>query len=449
MRRLVVALLVLTAQAAHAQQPDTLVLTLEQGLEIARRNNPAYIRAANQVGLNGAETRSALFSGVLPSVSLNLLNTGYTGNLSRRATDNFGNPIANPNAEYVYFSNTRQGLGLSWQLRGPQPWYRIKRIGVENQRRQLGEDVAGETLRLELRRRFFDALEQDELLAAEAEIGSAMSSDLETAQRLFELALKSRLDVLQAELQIEEQQLAQRRQRGVRDQARLALASMLGQSDLPPVRPAPTEVPLFDPSGLDEEALVGRAVAVSSDVRQANAELRSAELAVDESRTSYWPTLSADFNVGRLEQGPDRAGLFGLGGFGDDMYSSFSVALSLPFFNSPFTNQLMVSRAQVARENGQETLREARLAAEQEARSALLALRNSWDELGIRERSLAIATEALELAREEYRLGARTFEQLQQSIRSEADTRRLLIQARYRFADALTDLEAAVGGPVR
>ena len=70
-----------------------------------------------------------------------------------------------------------------------------------------------------------------------------MSSDLETAQRLFELALKTRVDLLQAALQIEEQQLALRRQRGLRDHARLALAGLLGQPDLPPLRPAPIQEP--------------------------------------------------------------------------------------------------------------------------------------------------------------------------------------------------------------
>ena len=81
--------------------------------------------------------------------------------------------------------------------------------------------------------------------------------------------------------------------------------------------------------------------------------------------------------------------------------------------------------------------------------SALAALSIRWETLGIAERSLAIAREAVELARGEYRLGARTFEQLQQSVKSEADARRQLIQARYGFVDALLDLEAAVGGTVR
>ncbi|HSG49630.1 MAG TPA: TolC family protein, partial [Longimicrobiales bacterium] len=65
--------------------------------------------------------------------------------------------------------------------------------------------------------------------------------------------------------------------------------------------------------------------------------------------------------------------------------------------------------------------------------------------LRLAERSAEIAQEALRLAREEYRIGTRTFEDLRQAIDSEADTRRQLIKGRYAFVDALLSLEEAVG----
>jgi len=449
MRRILpTLLLVLTAQTAHAQQPDTLVLTLAQGLEIARRNNPAYQRAVSALELNGPESRAALVSGILPSVRLDLLNTGYTGNLTRRATDNFGNPIANPNSEYVYFSNTNQGLSLDWMLRGPSPWYELREMRLANEGRVLGEETAGERLRLDVQRAFYDALEQEELLAAERAIAGATRMDFEAAQRLFELAFRTRVEVLNAELQIEQQQLTVRRQQGARDQARLALRTLLGQADLPPVRPAPTDVPLFDPAELDEPALIRRAVAASAPVREADVQLRVAEEGVRQSRTSYWPQLSASFRVGRFDQAPRTGSLFSLGGFEDQLYSSFGVNVSFPLFTNFLQNRVAMARAEVQRDGQEDALRAARLEAERLTRSGLVALGNAWDGLRIAERSLAIATEALELAREEYRLGTRTFEQLQQSVASEATVRRQVIQARYGFADALIDLEAAAGGPV-
>ena len=432
-----------------AQQPDTLVVTLNQAQEIARRNNPDYRRAAGQLELNGPETWAVWASGVLPRLSLTLLNTSYGGNLTRRNIDFFGNPIENPEADFIYTSRTSQGIGMNWEFDGQSPLNRLKRIGAENRGRELGEEVAGEALRLDVQRGFFDALEQEEMLAAEAAVAEATRSDLEAAERLFELALRTRVDVLQAELQIEQQQLALRRQQGLRDQARLALSTLLGETNLPPVRPAVTPVPLFDPAELDELALVGRSTAASSVVKLAQAGLRVAEIDLDDRRGTYWPRVSASFNAGRLVQAPNTKSLFRFGGFDDELYSSFSLGLSLPFFNDLFGNRVAVSRAEVDREGRRDDLRQARIEAERSTRSALLTLRDGWDEVRIAERSLAIATEALELAREEYRLGVRTFEQLQQSVLSEASTRRQLIQVRYGFVDVLVDLEAAVGGPVR
>lgn len=436
------------AEPISAQRGDTLVLGLDQALEIARRNNPAYRRARNELALNGPEARAAWAREILPRVDLNLL-TGYSGNLQRRATDPFGNPVANPDADYVYFSSTRQGVAVSWQLQGPSIWHRKERLDAANAGRALGEDIAGQRLRVELQRRFFDALEEEELLAAEEAVADASGSDLEIALGLFELVMKTRVDVLQAQLQVEQRRLAVSEQAGRRDQARIALRTLLGRQDLPPVRPGRAELPVFDPAGLDEDALVRRAVAGSAPVRQEEAALRQADALVAQSRAVYWPTLSAGWQLGRYVQAQQSASLFSFGGLDDALYGNFTVQLSVPFLNDVTGSQLQIARAEVQREDQRDALRGARLAAEQAARSALVTLRNRWQGLQIAERSLAIAREALELEREEYRLGGSAFEQLQQSVRFEADARRHLVRARYDFVDALLDLEVAVGGSAR
>ena len=168
-----------------------------------------------------------------------------------------------------------------------------------------------------------------------------------------------------------------------------------------------------------------------------------------ESRGSYWPTLNVSLSVGRFVQGPQAESLFKLGGFGNELFSQFRVRLSLPFFDDVFGNRLAITRAEVERENQRDTFRQVRLEVQRAALAGLMTLRDRWESVQIAERSVAIAAEALALAREEYRLGGRTFEQLQPSIRRQAESRRRLIQERYGFVAALVDLEWAVGGPVR
>ena len=76
-------------------------------------------------------------------------------------------------------------------------------------------------------------LRQEELLEAERAVAEASRSDQETAQRLFELAFRTRVDVLQAELLVSQQRLLVRQQAGRLEQARLAFRTVLGQLDVP------------------------------------------------------------------------------------------------------------------------------------------------------------------------------------------------------------------------
>ncbi|MEX0837427.1 MAG: TolC family protein, partial [Gemmatimonadota bacterium] len=117
-------------------------------------------------------------------------------------------------------------------------------------------------------------------------------------------------------------------------------------------------------------------------------------------------------------------------------------------FNGFFQKRRAAAEASVELDNRQEADREARLEVEEAVRVARLELENQWETLRLAERSHEIAEEALRLAREEYRLGTRSFEDLRSSFDQEAETRRQVIAARYGFVDALLDLEAAVGEPV-
>ena len=95
-----------------AQVGDTVHLTLEDAIGIARGSSPTYRQAVNNSGLNQSAWRTTLLTRLVPSVNLTLFSTDYYGNIQRQSQDFFGNPIANPSAEWVTFSNTSQQLSL-------------------------------------------------------------------------------------------------------------------------------------------------------------------------------------------------------------------------------------------------------------------------------------------------------------------------------------------------
>lgn len=423
-------------------------LTLDRALEIAHARNPEYRQASNSVELNVSESRSLWFEEILPRANLTLFNTGFNGNLQRRAFDNFGNPIERPEAEWQYFSNTRQALSLGWSIQGSSLFQAYQAQKLTNRGRDAALGQALTELEVTVRRLYMDALEQRELMEAEEELVDARRVDLDVAQRLFSLAMRTRVDVLNAELAIEQQSLVLQQQRAAFAQAKLALIQALGDDELEDVVLADEPLDIFDPSGLDADALVSTA-------REVNPEIRGARLAVDQAQVdlkrnqnSWWPSLEMSMTVVRNSQtrqgDPALGSLFDFS-LGDPLDSYFSVGLSFPMFNNYFSNRRSMHQATVDLDNRQEAEREVRLRVESTVRGAVLELQNQRESLRLSERSAAIAQEALRLAREEYRLATRSFEDLRAAFEQEADTRRQVISARHSFVDALLSLEEAVG----
>lgn len=433
---------------AQGQAADTIRLTLDEALDIARGRSPAYRQAVNNSGLNQSAWRTMLLTSVVPSVNLNLFGTDYYGNIQRRARDFYGNPIENPDPEWVYFSNTSQSLTLSWGVQGSDIFNAIDRQRLENRSRLIAEARALVDLEVAVAREFWAVVEQDELLTVEEELLAASRLDRDATERLFQLGSRNRVDVLNAELAIERQRLAVRQQEAEVERAKLALRARLGDEDLPPFDPAEAGPPALDPGTLDADALVRMALAVNPSMESARVGVEQARVERRDASRKWWPRLNVNYQIARRAQTTETAALFDLT-FDEDLDQQFSIGLSIPMFNDYFQNRQAQRQAAVTLENRTEAERAERLALEESVRGAFLALEYQWDNLRISERAAAIAAEALELAREEYRLGSSTFQDLRQSIDSEADARRQVIQARHAFTEALLDLESAVGTRLR
>ncbi|MCH7531803.1 MAG: TolC family protein [Gemmatimonadetes bacterium] len=448
-RTLVAALIAtgLVGPGLAAQSADTLRLTLSTALDIAEGNNPTYRQASNSALLNDIEMRTTWFDQLLPRVNLQLFDTGFRGNIQRVGYDNFGNTIVNDSADWQYSSNTQQAMSFNWNVRGRSLLQAHRRQSITNEDRELSVVRALTGLQVQIQRLYMDALEQRDLMRAEEELVEARQIDMTVAERLFSLALRTRVDVLNAELAVEQQLLELQQQRATYEQAVLALRTQLGSEERVSLSLADEDLPIFDPSGLEVEQLVASALVVNPELRQSRLSIESASLGVQEAQNSWWPAVSMSVDVWRRSQ-PRGLSVFDVG-ISEPLEAQFRVQFSIPMFNNFFQNRQAMERAAVQLDNGREAEREARLRIEETVRSAVLEISNQYEVLRLAERSLEIAQEALRLAREEYRIGTRTFEDLRSSFDSEATTRRQVITARHSFVDAVLTLEEAVGARVR
>jgi outer membrane protein TolC len=434
-------------RSASTLSGDTITLSLDDALSIAEAHNPAYQKAVNITRENGADMRQAWFNQVLPQARLNLFGTQYLGRLIHVGTDFYGNPVARPVANWIYSSSTNQSVQLNWTIEGASILNALRSQRLTNAGRDVDKAAALTTTRIEVERRYMDALGQRELLEAEEELLASRRIDEEVTKRLFSLAQGSQVDVLKAELDVQTQTQAVQQQRATFGKALLDLRTELGDPGLQPFRLDSVALPIFDPSSLEADALVAVALQRNPDVEKAKSAVDLAQVSMSEGRDSWWPTLNMSAYLGRTAQSSQTGAVFN-GAWTEPVDKNFSVSLSFPMLNNFFGTRQRQVQASVNLDNAKEDARQQRLTTEQNVRSDLLDLRSRWSALQVANTSAGIAAKAVELARAQYRMGTIDFQGLRTSINDDANVRRSLITARQAFVDALLSLEAAVGTPV-
>lgn len=430
--------------AAQETGPDG-VLTLDEALELARRHNPDYRQARNNLELSGPAHRAAI-GAFLPDLSLSF-GTGLNFNRRLTAFDNFGNPIENPVAEWKTASSSSQSASAGLTLfDGGRRFHELDRVGAQADVRAAEARVSLATARAEVESQYFQTLMQLALLDVERSLLEGRRRDHESARRLFELAGASRVDVLAAELDVQRQQRTVQQVERDYEKALLALRTAVGDPELRDFRVAGPAPEPFDPSALDAEALVERALATNPRVLQREAQVEMSRAGVRSAGGGRWPTVSLSAGFWQSANLPETRALFDAFP-NESRYASTSLNVQIPLF-SRFQISSEIAQAEVEVRNARETLRQARLQVEQDLRSQLIDLQSAYETYQTALESQEIADERLRLAREAYRLTTRTFAELQDAVAAAADERRQVLRALYDFHQARITLEETTGQPM-
>ncbi len=438
-----VGLLLAIPLAAQEAEPEVRVLRLDEALELAALNNPEYRRSINDILLTDAGMRAA-WGAFLPTFDLSL-STDLNFNRRLQATDNFGNPIQNPNAEWLTASASRQNLTANVTLfEGGRRFHARSLEQAQGMSRERAAALQLTNTYAEVSTQFYETLLQSDLLALELEILEGKRRDLDSTQRLFRLASGTRVDVLAAELEVQQQERVVRQAESDYAKALLGLRVEIGAPSLGEFTtegPAPEP---FDPMVLDGESLLELALAGSPSIQRQEAEVGVGRSLLRSARGARWPTLSLGGGFYQNANAQEYSALFEPFST-DSRYAGVGVTLSMPVFTG-FETQNQIAQAEVQLLNAEESVRQARLEVERGIRSQLIDLGSAYESYRLAERSRDIAEERLRLAREEYRLASRTFSDLERAIEEAAIERRAAINARYGFIDTRILLEQTIGG---
>jgi len=422
-------------------------LTLDDAVRTARGNNPAYLQATNSLRLNRTSTLMTWGNTLLPRVSLNLLNTSARGNVVQTAFDNFGNPIENPEDSWRYSSNSSQDLNFSWSFTGTSLFRDHRNMQIANEGRVIQVETQDNQIERTVKQRFLAVQQAQFQLELQETVLVDRQRDLVTTERRYALGQGTRVDVRRAELTISQQAQTLANQRRTLQQALLQLRTELGDPELGPIEIVPTPITVFEPSGLDANALVLIAQTSSPQARTAANSLESQRLSLTDVKQRSWvPTFNSSFRLGRSVNGRDLSdAIFEVSDYDSGKNLSFNLSLSFPIFSNYFQTKNSVTQAEVNFENQENTYRQTQLQFEETVRSAHQNLVSQYEALVLSVESAEIAADALRLAREAYAIGGSTFDQLQQSVTDDENARRDVITTQYSFITNFITLENAIG----
>lgn len=490
MRRLICTLLVLAAAPAlQAQAPASgPVLTLDEAIRLAVRNNPQYLQSGSNRIRAAAALRSARGQ-LLPSVRTSFGSSYREGRQQFFAGQAFGS------TSDVLSSSADMGIDLAISAASLMA-RKQQRANLDAAESDMTSAEA--TLRSNVITQYLNVLQAQSRASLQDTLLRSTQAQLELARARQQVGAATTLDVRRAEVAVGQQQVAVLRERNAVEVEKLRLFQQLGVEQ-PAGVTLSSELAISEPT-LQLESLLQQARSGNPALGALRSRERATEVGVSSARSAYFPTLSLSSGVSGFSQqlrnidgsiaNAQAASLAqqrscfsqdslrrgaGLPSilqqcasivFSDAQASAMrdanaqfpfkmtrsplqlSAQLSLPIFDG-FSREQRIQEATASRNDARYRVREQELKLTADVTSAYRNLVTSYETVRLQEQNVIAAREALALAQERFRVGANTFVDVTQarSDYERAETDR--INAIYDFHKAYAALEAAVGRPLR
>ena len=477
-----------SAQVVQRDSTGQSTLTIDQAVELARRNNPELQQIQNNRINARAAVRSA-YGALLPSADASLSVQRQQGGQQIFSGTSLGA------SSDVNQSNYQ--IGLNYRINSATlitpSLQRANRDAVE-------ADITGasETLRGNVRQQYLASLQAEATADLQDTLVLASQQELILAQAREIVGSGTQLDVQRAEVALGLQQVQALRARSQVDIEKLRLFQLMGI-------PQPQNVKLVSqfpvtPTSLNLQDLIESAHRQNPGVLALRSREHVSELNVKREKGEYSPTLSLATGVGGYTYGytnsnfpvqqasaqlesartscirteevraalslPNQLAECNAMAFTDVQAQairdgnskfpfnftrsprSFSATLSLPLFDG-FAREQRLQEAMASRSDARYSVRSKELALTADVTAAYLILVTAEKTVALQEQNAIKARQELKLVQDRYRIGATTFVDLTEARatyeRSESDR----ITAVYDYHKAYAALESAVGHPLR
>ena len=484
--------LVSVAPLARAQTTTTspsagAVLTLDEAINLARRNNPVFLSQASNRRTADAAVRSAR-GALLPSADASFGTRYQQG----------GQQVFNG----LSFSNSSDAVqssyGLNLNYRVNTATFVTPKAAVAN-REAVDADITGssEQLRAAVTQQYLTVLQAQARAALQDTLVNTAESQLELAKAKLAVGMGTSLDIRRAEVALGQSQVALLTARNNVEVEKLRLFQQLGVPQPEGVQ-LTTDFPVNPPT-FSIDSLLDLARRQNPAVLALRSRERAAALNIKVAKAAYTPTLNlstgwggnsyqytnSDYLVDQargsvmgqlancLVQDSIRTRV-GLGSsncnsryvFTDAQAAAirssndqfpfkfersplaFTASLSLPVFDN-FNREERVQRASVERDAAAYNVKAKELAMTADVTQAYLTLKTAAQTVALQTQNATKAREELSFAEERYKVGASTFLDVVTSRGTYEQALIDRVNSVYDYHKAFAALENAVGRPLR
>lgn len=286
---------------------------------------------------------------------------------------------------------------------------------------------------------YFGMLAKKHLLELAERVLEQRKEQLRLAEARYQVGAVTKLDVMQAEIDLGNQENAVLQAEQELGIARMELNRIMGIG-LEEFYELIEDSLLFEPV-LDPQELLELSIANRPDLHSLEAQLASNENTARAERGSYLPTVTFDLSLFRSEQGGENdKWTFSP----DNRDTRFGFSLNWDLF-SGFSRENRITQAKVSAQNSRYDIRDLKLSIEREVKEAALSLERIYRQSLITRKNRELARETLALERERYRLGSASLLDLRSAqvtyIQAETDH----ISKVLEFKTTLAQLEYATG----
>ncbi|HVX39347.1 MAG TPA: TolC family protein [Gemmatimonadaceae bacterium] len=483
-----VAFLAIPAQVVVAQQTPYTghALTLDQAVQIAHRNNPAFRQVENNLRNSESQVRQA-YAALLPSSS-----TNFSARYQQAGTQYFqGVPI--PGSADTYQSS--YAIGLSYNISGAVAFApRAARANRDAAEADISSQ--GEALRSQVTSQYITALQQQAQAALQDTLVQTAQGQLDLANAKLKVGAGTILDVRSAEVALGQAQVNALTAHSQAVIEKLKLFQLMGIPADTTTALTTTFTVTAPPGSLD--SLIALAEHVNPDLEAKKARQFASQMQVNSAKTEYLPSLSIStgwggnsfsyassdyvvnsaiaaqvrnynsciaFDSVRVGAGlsPSNCGSPTLSaeeisarrasnnGFPFKFNRSpfgVSATLSLPIFNN-YAREAQIEQAKVQRDNAAYDLRARNLQVTTDVTQAYLTLVTAQRTVELQTQNAQKATEELSFAQESYKVGAKTFLDVTNARGQYEQAQVARVNAIYDYHKAFAALENAVGRPLR